>query len=122
MSEHKEGEKHELKGYYTGDIHNQFVEEHETPNAKKVIWRTFWILLIITIFEVAISFAPLNKDLLQWTFVTLTIVKAGYIVMFFMHLLHEKFTFKYTILLPFSLIVYLIFIALAEGVYLYIVK
>ncbi len=33
MSEHKE--KHELKGYYTGDIHNQYVEEHETPNAKK---------------------------------------------------------------------------------------
>jgi len=85
MSEHS----HPPKGYYTGDIHNQFVEEHETPNAKRVIWRTFWILLCVTIFEVAISFAPLNKDLLQWTFVVLTIVKAGYIVGFFMHLYHE---------------------------------
>ncbi|MEP7170697.1 MAG: cytochrome C oxidase subunit IV family protein [Bacteroidota bacterium] len=118
MSEHS-NEKHEMKGYYTGDIHNQYVEEHETPNAKKVIWRTFWILLAITIFEVAISFTSLNKDLLQWIFVVLTVVKAGYIVMFFMHLLHEKFTFKYTILGPFALIFYLICIALAEGVYLH---
>lgn len=118
MSEHS-SEKHELKGYYTGDIHNQFVEEHETPNAKKVIWRTFWILLVITIFEVAISFTPINKEVLQWTFVALTIVKAGYIVGFFMHLFHEKFTFKYTILGPFALIAYLIAIALAEGVYLH---
>ncbi|MEO5572839.1 MAG: cytochrome C oxidase subunit IV family protein [Bacteroidia bacterium] len=117
MSDHKT-EKHELKGYYTGDIHNQFVEEHETPNAKKVIWRTFWILLAITIFEVAISFTSINKDVLQWTFVALTIVKAGYIVMFFMHLLHEKFTFKYTILGPFALIAFLIAIALAEGMYI----
>ena len=113
---------HELKGYYTGDIHNQFVEEHETPNAKKVIWRTFWILLVLTIVEVGIAFTPWNKDLLQWIYVVLTIVKAGFIVGFFMHLLHEKFTFRYTILTPFVLIVYLIFIALAEGVYLHFIK
>ena len=111
-------DQHKPKGYYTGDIHNQFVEEHETPNAKKVIWRTFWILLLVTIFEVAISFAPVNKEVLQWTFVVLTIVKSAYIVGIFMHLAHEKFSFRYSILIPFILIVYLIFIALAEGVYL----
>ena len=119
MSENNE---HKSKGYYTGDIHNQFIEEHETPNAKRVIWRTFWILLFITIFEVAISFTPLNKDLLQWTFVALTIVKAGFIVGYFMHLIHERFTFRYSILLPFILIAYLIFIALKEGIYLNFVK
>jgi cytochrome c oxidase subunit 4 len=120
MSEKKEVH-HELKGYYTGDIHNQFVEEHETPNAKKVIWRTFWILLVITVFEVGISFSSVNKEVLQWVFVILTVVKAGFIVGFFMHLLHERFTFRYTILLPFVLIVFLVFIALAEGVYLHII-
>jgi len=119
MSEQNENKPH---GYYTGDIHNQFVEEHQTPNAKKVIWRTFWILLFITIFEVAIAFTSLNKELLQWIFVTLTIVKAAYIVGYFMHLIHEKFTFRYSILLPFILIAYLIFIALKEGVYLHMIK
>jgi cytochrome c oxidase subunit IV len=106
-------------GYYTGDIHNQFVEEHHIPGIRKIIWKTFWILLFVTIFEVAIAFAPLSKELLQWIFVALTIVKSAYIVGIFMHLFHEKFTFKYTILLPFILIVYLIFIALAEGTYLF---
>lgn len=118
----QEHKHHETKGYYTGDIHNQFVEEHETPNAKKVIWRTFWILLVITIFEVGIAFTSINKDILQWTFVTLTIVKAGFIVGYFMHLFHERFTFKYSILLPFILIAYLIFIALSEGIYLHLTK
>lgn len=110
--------EHKTKGYSTGDIHNQWIEEHETPNAKKVIWRTFWILLFITIFEVAIAFTSLNKELLQWIFVSLTIVKAGYIVGYFMHLIHERFTFRYSILLPFILIAFLIFIALREGIYL----
>ena len=87
-----------------------------------MIWRTFWILLFITIFEVAIAFTSLNKELLQWIFVTLTIVKAGFIVGYFMHLIHERFSFRYSILLPFILIAYLIFIALEEGVYLHLVK
>jgi cytochrome c oxidase subunit IV len=106
-------------GYYTGDIHNQYVEEHHIPGIRKVIWRTFWVLLIVTILEVAIAFAPLSKDILQWIFVFFTIVKAAYIVGIFMHLFHEKFTFRYVILLPFILIIYLIFIALAEGIYLF---
>ena len=92
MSEHS----NPSNGYYTGDIHNQFVVEHHDPKAKKVIWKTFWILLVLTIFEVGISFSSLNKDLLQWIFVVLTVVKAGFIVGFFMHLFHEKKTFKYT--------------------------
>lgn len=110
------------KSYTTGDIHNQVVDEHYDPNSHKVIWRTFWILLVVTVFEVGISFTGINKDVLQWTFVILTVVKAGFIVGYFMHLFHERKNFMYTILIPFILIVYLIGIALAEGVYLHIVK
>ena len=115
MSEH-----HETKGYYTGDIHNQFIEEHVDPKNKKIIWRTFWILLIVTIFEVAIAFTSLNKDLLMVIFIVLTIVKAYFIVAFFMHLKHEKLSFGYTIILPFLLIVYLIALCIAEGNYLHL--
>lgn len=106
------------KGYYTGDIHNQFIEEHEVPNNVRVIWRTFWILLIITMAEVGIAFTGISRSILITTFVALTIVKAYFIVAFFMHLKHEKLSFKYTILLPFFLIVYLIVLALIEGNYL----
>ncbi len=116
-NEHKHtGEQH---GYYTGDIHNQFVEEHVDPKGKKVIWRTFWILLFITVFEVGISFTGIPKDVLLWIFIALTVVKAYFIVYFFMHLKHEWKAFQYTIILPFILIVYLIYIAITEGNYIH---
>lgn len=110
-------------GYYTGDIHNQFVEEHHDPKNKARLWRVFWILLAITIAEVIIGFKAqswgIGKTPLIWTFVILTLVKAGYIVLVFMHLGDEKKALRYTILLPFVLILYLIFIALTELIYIY---
>lgn len=117
MSEHKD--EHHTGGYYTGDIHNQFVEEHYNPKNRKIIWRTFWILLIATIFEVAIAFTSLSKEVLMWTFVVLTIFKSAYIVGVFMHLGNEKKSLQYSILLPFLLIVYFIAMAIAEGNYLH---
>jgi cytochrome c oxidase subunit IV len=113
-------DQHEHKGYYTGDIHNQYIEEHYDPKNRGVIWRTFWILLVITIFEVAIAFTSLSKELLMYIFIVLTIVKAYFIVAFFMHLKHERLSFGYTIILPFLLIVYLIAMCIAEGSYIHL--
>ena len=107
-----------LKGYYTGDIHNQFVPEHYDPKNRSLIWRTFWILLVITIFEVAISFSSVSKEILLYIFIVLTLVKAYFIVGYFMHLKHERYTLIYSIVLPFLLIGYLIAMALTEGVYI----
>ena len=107
-----------LKGYYTGDIHNQFVPEHYDPKNRSLIWRTFWILLIITIFEVWVSFTSVPKNILLYVFVALTLVKAYFIVGYFMHLKHERYTLIFSIVLPFMLIIYLIAMALAEGVYI----
>jgi cytochrome c oxidase subunit IV len=115
MSDHKQ----EVHGYYTGDIHNQFVEEHYDPKNRGVIWRTFWILLVITMVEVGIAFTSIPHEVLIWIFISLTIVKAYFIVAYFMHLKHEKYTLIYSIILPFVLIVYLIAMALAEGNYIH---
>lgn len=112
---HNENESH---GYYTGDIHNQFVEEHVDPKGKALIWRTFWILLLITIFEVGISFTGIPKEVLLWIFILLTVVKAYFIVFNFMHLKGEWKALQYAIIMPFILIAYLIFIALTEGNYI----
>jgi cytochrome c oxidase subunit IV len=114
MSDHK----NQAHGYYTGDIHNQFVEEHYDPKNRSVIWKTFWILLLITIVEVAIAFSGLSKELLEVIYIILTVVKAYFIVGYFMHLKHETQTLAYTIVLPFILIIYLIAMALAEGQFL----
>ena len=80
-------------------------------------------MLAITIFELVIgSMAPGNgwsgTLWLKCLFIGLTILKAGFIVMAFMHLGHEKTFMKYAILLPYIIFIsYGIFIILDEGIY-----
>ena len=106
--------------FISPDIHHEHVSHESEEKAHsalntKVIWKVFWILLGVTIFEVCISFTSIPKNVLLYTFIGLTIVKAYYIVGFFMHLKFEKIPMIYSLLLPFALIVYLIFIAIYEG-------
>jgi cytochrome c oxidase subunit 4 len=97
--------------------------EEEGKKTRKTLWRVFWYMLAITVFELVIgSMAPgqgwsgtLGIKIL---FIGLTIVKAGFIVMAFMHLGHETTFMKYVILLPYAIFIsYAIFIILDEGVY-----
>ena len=93
------------------------------------IWKVFWILLIVTTVEVVLGMTKpdlllntqfLGTSILNHIFIIMTLVKAGYIVMVFMHLGFERNTLKWTILLPaFILIPYLLFILLTEGDYTY---
>jgi cytochrome c oxidase subunit IV len=108
----------------TGDIHHQVVIEHHVPSSKKLIWKVFFLLLIVTVIEVA--FAELNylyhwfsKAAQNYILIGMTILKAYYIVAYFMHLKHETLSLRYIILLPFILIMYLIIIALVEGSYIF---
>ena len=106
--------------FVSPDIHHEHVSHESEEKAHsalntKMIWKVFWILLGVTIFEVCISFTAIPKTVLLYTFIALTIVKAYYIVGFFMHLKFEKVPMIWSLLLPFVLIVYLIFIAIYEG-------
>ena len=63
----------------------------------------------------------LGTKLLNHVFIILTIIKAAYIILQFMHLGHEEVTLKWTILLPAIILVpYLLFIVLSEGAYTYL--
>jgi cytochrome c oxidase subunit IV len=111
---------HEEEDIVGQDIHHEHISHDAIEKAHsglntKVIWRVFWILLGVTIFEVSISFTSIPHTILIWTFVFLTLVKAYFIVGFFMHLRFEKIPMIYSLVLPFLLIIYLIFIALYEG-------
>ena len=93
------------------------------------IWRVFWILLIVTAVEVILGIIKpaalidnnfLGTTILNVIFIVLTIIKAAYIVMEFMHLGNEVKGLKWTILLPaIVLIPYLVFILLVEGHYIF---
>lgn len=116
MAEHSNQDIHRVR--QTHDVHHQNVEIHHHSSSTKTIWKTFWILLIVTMMEVGIAFTSIPHQILIYIFIGLTLVKAYYIVFYFMHLKHEKVNLMWSILLPFILIVYLIFIALYEGNYL----
>jgi len=97
--------------------------EEEGKKDRKVLWKVFWVMLFITIFELIVgSMAPARG----WTgtmglkvlFIGLTVVKAAAIVIWFMHLGHEVKFLKYVILIPYIVfILYAVFIILVEGVY-----
>jgi cytochrome c oxidase subunit 4 len=108
---------------YPSYEHMAHHSEEEGKKTRKTLWRVFWYMLIITIVELVIgSMAPAQGWSgtlgLKVLFIGLTILKAGFIVMAFMHLGHEVKFMKYAILMPYVIFMsYGIFIILDEGVY-----
>ena len=98
---------------------------------RKTIVKVTVILTIITVVEV-LTGAFIKQytgetgadneiwPIIKWSFIFLTVVKASYIVLVFMHLGDERKNFKWVILGPYILfILYLIFICLTESTYLH---
>ncbi len=87
---------------HTPSVH----QGHAEPSfSTKTIWRTFWILLIITCVELTIGMfiAPRFhsiKIMFNVLYIFLTLVKAFYIVAEFMHLRHELKNLIMTIIVP----------------------
>lgn len=89
--------------------------EEEGVRKRKVIWRTFIILALITAFEFIIAGIFDNSPLVNFTFIFMTLVKAFFIVWEFMHLGHETKGLKYTLALPVIFLVWFIIAMLMEG-------
>lgn len=102
---------------------------HEHVSNTKRIWTVFGILSGITIVEVFFGILKpealhlnsfLGLNLLNWLFIILTLVKAYYIVYAFMHMEGEKSSLRYSVILPLIfLVIYLLFILLTEGHYIF---
>lgn len=96
-------------------------EEKGVKIRKKIVFVTV-LLSVITFAEVVMG-AQIKQDSDYWgvikiSFIILTLLKAGYIVMSFMHLGDERKNLRYTILLPYGLFAfYLLWICLREGGY-----
>ncbi len=98
--------------------HNEHIEHTDTPsNMKAQIWKTFWILLALTLVDIAFYFVIPHSTLRNWIFILLGIVKAFYIVGIFMHMKFEKKFLQKVIILPMGLVVYMIILILIEGVF-----
>ena len=76
--------------------------------------RIFWILLVLTIVEVALVYMGLPKMLLAGLLVIFAVWKAALVAMNFMHLKFEKRTLSIVAIIPFILCVFLILMLLPD--------
>ena len=95
--------------------------EHHNKGTKW-IWNIFWLLLLITVIEITIGLLFKSKDIsstaMMWrniVYMTLTFVKAGYILYSYMHLKDETKFLQRIIVWPMLFLVYAIVIFLMEG-------
>ena len=108
-------------------LHSHHSEEEGVKIRKKIYFVTA-LLSAITIFEVLVGVffsktvlhgkpnADLYWNIIKYGYIALTVLKAAYIVLVFMHLGDEKKSFKYTVLIPYIFfIAYLIFILVNEA-------
>ncbi len=102
---------------------------HEHVSNTKRIWFVFGLLSVVTTVEVILGILKpdalhmnhlLGMNLLNWIFYILTIFKAYYIVWAFMHMEGEKSSLRWAVVAPvIFLVLYLLFILLVEGDYIF---
>src|SRR3954463_13367507 len=87
----------------------------------KEIWRTFWILLVLTIVELILGYIMIGvhatggRLALKGAIIILMLAKAFYIVAYFMHLKSEIRNLIMTIIVPLALLVWAIIAFLYDG-------
>ena len=113
------------------DIIEYSLDSHHSAEEGKAIRKKIWfvtaLLTIITAAEVLLGVfwnsIGFPCSVVKISFILLTIVKAGYIVMVFMHLGDERKALRWVILAPYALfIMYLLFILLNDASVLYNVR
>lgn len=95
--------------------------EHENHGGTKGIWKTFWILLGLTIVELILGYIMIGVDsgglrlAIKGAIIILMLAKAFYIVAYFMHLKGEIRNLIITIIVPLALLVWGIIAFLYDG-------
>lgn len=97
-------------------VQTKQAEHHDNSTSR--IWRVFWILLIITVFEVVWGM-QVSHHMPKWVnalfFLSLTLAKATYIVADFMHLRNEIKNLIRTIIIPLLLFIWFIIAFCLDG-------
>ena len=83
---------------------------HTHPNYMGI----FWVLLVLTVVEVALTFFGLPKLLLGSLLVILAVWKAALVAMYFMHLKFERKTLAMIAIVPFILCLFFILMLLPD--------
>lgn len=91
---------------------------HTESHGTKELWRTFWLLLGITVLDFILYFSMSDPSIHMWRnmiFIFMGLVKAYLIVGAFMHMKSELITLALCILVPTLFIIGLVMGLLYEG-------
>jgi len=104
--------------------HTEHGHEEHASMTKGKIWQVFFYLLGITVLEFIIALVLIPKGIVSqgvgnFVYIALTLLKAFYIVAYFMHLKFEKYALITSIVISFVFIIYFIVLLLTEGSYLH---
>lgn len=97
------------------------VSEEEYKHHKADIWKTTALLSFVTVFEVVFAivyekwFPNAPALVLRLGLVIMSLIKAGYIMAVFMHVKHEKKHMIFTIMFPFTLLIWMIIAFMLDG-------
>ncbi len=104
---------------YSLDAHHS---EEEGKKIRSNIWKVAILLTLVTAFEVGLGifasgWVGVKWEVVKWIFIILTIIKAAYIVLVFMHLGDERKNLRYLILIPyiFFMIYLILLLVIGEG-------
>lgn len=107
---------------HTNDTYKEVTFHHGPAEGTGRIWKTFWLLLIITIIELGLGLAMYGIAmgefaimLIKGVIVILTLAKAFYIISIFMHLGDEIRNLIMTLALPSLLFIWFLAAFLWDG-------
>ena len=82
-------------------------DAHDAPGTaaphadhRKDYFRIFWVLLVLTLVEVAVSYTKLDKKLMSAIMIALALTKAAFVGLYYMHLKYEKRSLLWLAALP----------------------
>jgi caa(3)-type oxidase subunit IV len=87
---------------------------HASDHTKEYL-RIFYILIVITVVEVAVVYLPLPTIVIQLLVVSLSVLKAVMVGWHYMHLKHESKGLIAVVLLPLIMFVYAFFLGIDAG-------
>jgi caa(3)-type oxidase subunit IV len=73
------------------------------PDHRRDYFRIFWVLLVLTIVEVAVSYTKIDKRIMSAVMIALALSKASFVGLYYMHLKYEKRSLMWLAFLPLPL-------------------
>jgi caa(3)-type oxidase subunit IV len=95
--------------------------DHADPGANRAshrrdYFRIFWVLLVLTLVEVGITYLHMDKRVMTTLMIGLALTKASFVGLYYMHLKYEKRSLLWLAALPLPLAgLYAVFLMLDAG-------